>query len=323
MDLTLTKQQEQILEAVGALLERHAGHERAMELLPESAYDTELAQALAEAGFLDVARGDETGPLEAALIAHEVAQKVGTVSYAASALVVPMLLGESVEGPATLARMPAEAPLRFGPHARTVLIDAGDEALRLSVGPEDWEPVPTRGLGWPLARLKPGSVDRAESLGAGSGERLRSWWRVALTLETAGAMKGALDTTVEYVKNRIQFNKPIGEFQAVQHRLAHCAVLIEGSRWLGLEAAYKEAPADLAAVAATHATGAADLVMRESHQLHGAIGFTREYRLHTWTQRLPALMRELGGPTTHRRATTDEYFSSEKLAERLAAAASE
>ena len=45
--------------------------------------------------------------------------------------------------------------------------------------------------------------------------------------------------------------------------------------------------------------------------------------LHTWTQRLPALMRELGGPTAHRRATTDEYFSSEKLEERLAAAASE
>jgi alkylation response protein AidB-like acyl-CoA dehydrogenase len=321
VDLTPDKQQEQILEATNALLERYAGHERAMELLPASEYDTELHARLAEAGFLEVALGDETGPLEAALITHEVARAGGTVSIGANALVAPMVLGEAVPGPVALARMPADFPLRFGTHARTVLIDAGDEALRLDVGPDDTESVSNDRAGFPLGRLKPGAIAKAKSLGAGSGEPLRNWWRVALTLETAGAMKGAVDTTVDYVGGRIQFKRPIGAFQAVQHRLAQCTVLIEASRWLGLEAAYKGAPTDVAATAAAHATGAADLVFRETHQLQGAIGFTREYKLHVWTMRLPALQRELGGPTAHRRAAVASRFCPERLGERGAGSA--
>ena len=125
MDLTPDKQQQFVSDAVNKLLERYAGFKRAMDLLPEGGYDTELADRLAEAGFLDAALGDETGPLEAALIVHEVARAAGTVSFAASALVAPMVLGKVLEGPIALACLPASQPLRFGGHARTVLIDAG------------------------------------------------------------------------------------------------------------------------------------------------------------------------------------------------------
>jgi hypothetical protein len=301
VDLTPSEQQQFILHAVRKLLDQRGGYKRTMELLSEAAYDAGLDGELDAAGFGDVALGGETGPLEAAQIAHEIALGGGTVSYGARSLVAAMVLGELPEGPVALARNPANAALRFGGHARTVLIDAGEEALRLSVGSDDWEFVDNGRAGYPLGRLLPGRLDRAESLGAGSGERLRSWWRVALAIETAGTMKGAVDTTVAYVKDRVQFGRPIGSFQAVQHRLAHCTVLIEGARWLALEAAFKGAPADRAATAAGHATGAANQVFRESHQLHGAMGFTREHHLHVWTMRLPALLQELGGPSAHRR----------------------
>jgi alkylation response protein AidB-like acyl-CoA dehydrogenase len=115
-------------------------------------------------------------------------------------------------------------------------------------------------------------------------------------------MRAALDYTVEYLKQRRQFGRAIGSFQAVQHRLAECAILVEGSRWLALEAAWLGAPAETAATAAAYATSAAKQVFGEMHQLSGAIGFTHEHDLHVWSVRLQALKLELDGVAGHRRA---------------------
>jgi hypothetical protein len=310
MNLTLSEQQQFILDAVNKLLEKNGGYQRAMDLLPQAAYDAPLEAELDAAGFGNVALERGTGPLEAALIAHEICCSGGTVSFAARSLVAPMVLGELPDGPVSLARGSAAVPLRFGPHARTVLVDAGEQALQLAVTPEDWEAVDNDRAGYPLARLTSSALGRARGLGAGTGETLRRWWRVGLAIETAGTMKGAFDTTVAYVKERIQFNRPIGSFQAVQHRLAELAVLVEGARWLALEAAYAGAPALGAATAAGHAAGAAGKVFRECHQLHGAMGFTREHRLHVWSMRLRALELELGGVTAHRREVGREKYAA-------------
>lgn len=317
MDLTPNEDQQQILDAVGALLKRHAGHQRNMELARNDAYDTELESKLADAGFLDVATGEETGPLEAALIAYEIARAAGTVSYGASALVAPMLLGERPDGPIALARSKPGLPIRFGPHARCVLVDAGDEALRLEADPSEWEDVDNDKAGYPLARLTKSVLDRGEPLGPGSGETLRNWWRVTLATEAAATMRGALDTTVNYLRERVQFGRPIGSFQAVQHRLAECTVLAEGARWLALYAAHHGAPATQAATAAAYASSAAYRVFTETHQLHGAIGFTREYHLHVWSLRLPALRQELGGPAAHQRAIAELRFNRDEVRRRM------
>lgn len=128
-----------------------------------------------------------------------------------------------------------------------------------------------------------------------------AWWRVALAAELVGTMRAALALTVEHVTHRRQFDKAIGSFQAVQHRLAECAVAVEGSRWLMLEAAWLGAPPQAAAVALTQALTAAQRVFADTHQFHGALGFTTEYDLHLATMRLPALRIEaqaLGRPAT-------------------------
>ena len=114
-------------------------------------------------------------------------------------------------------------------------------------------------------------------------------------------MEAALAITVEYVKGRRQFGRAIGSFQAVQHRLALATVQVEALRWLCYEAAAKGTQEEATALAAAHASEAAHLVFRETHQLSGAMGYTREHPLHVFSMRLAALRLELGGPGAHRR----------------------
>ena len=105
----------------------------------------------------------------------------------------------------------------------------------------------------------------------------RGWSLARLAAEAVGAMGAALKVTTDYQKQRRQFGRTIGSFQAVQHRMAECAVLIEGSRWLTYEAAWQGAPAEAAAVVAAQTLAAAGQVFIETHQLSGAIGFTHEH----------------------------------------------
>jgi len=73
---------------------------------------------------------------------------------------------------------------------------------------------------------------------------------------------------------------------------------------------YHGAPAERSSTAAAYALAAAGRVFSETHQLSGAIGFTREHDLHVWTMRLRALCLELGGATAHRRAVTEARWGA-------------
>ena len=121
MDLDLNDDQRAILEAVGQLLEQHAGAARAIELDSKGEVDGALDAALADAGFTDIALGDETGFLEAALVVEAVSAAGGVVSIGAQALVAAALLGRSVPGPVALTSLSHRGPVRFAAHARTLL----------------------------------------------------------------------------------------------------------------------------------------------------------------------------------------------------------
>jgi alkylation response protein AidB-like acyl-CoA dehydrogenase len=302
VDFETSADQEAILEAVGGLLEQHAGPARAIELHAKDAYDTELDAALRDAGFTDVARSDEAGSLEAALIHEAVAREAGVVAFGAAALVAPAL-GPEIEGPIALSLATPGGPVRYAAHARTLLVLAphNDEARVAAVAPGECLPVRTS-FGYPVGVCPDDLAKRGDSLGAGSAEKLARWWRLALAVETAGTMAAALGVTVEYLSQRKQFGHTIGSFQAVQHRLADCAIQIEASRWLALEAAFHGAPEEMTATAAVYTLDAAGRVFSETHQLSGAIGFTREHDLHVFSMRLQALRLELGGLSAHRRA---------------------
>ena len=116
-----------------------------------------------------------------------------------------------------------------------------------------------------------------------------------------GAMRRAFALTLEWAGTRVQFGRPIGQFQAVQHSLALAAEEIAASRaaldWAGkdLEAGrIGSAPA----IAKARAAEAAGKVAAITHQVHGAIGFTAEYSLIQSTRQL-WLWRERWGDEHH------------------------
>jgi acyl-CoA dehydrogenase len=118
----------------------------------------------------------------------------------------------------------------------------------------------------------------------------------------AGAARGALAATVRYAGERVQFGRPIGRFQAVQQQLALAAGEVAAAS-AAASAAARVAAGDgfaapstrIAVAAAKSRTGeAAGGVARIAHQVHGAIGFTREHDLRLWTTRLWAWRDEDG-----------------------------
>ena len=144
----------------------------------------------------------------------------------------------------------------------------------------------TRPLGWldldGVAATRLGGADLAEvalDLGA-----------TAVALELLGASDAAMTMAVEYAKDRVQFGRPIGSFQAVKHRCADMLVDVEGIRSSAYWAAWCLGvdDADRAIAASTAKTWAGDAskrVMASALQVHGGIGFTWEHDLHLFLKR--------------------------------------
>lgn len=301
MDFELSEDQSAVMDAVERLLAEHAGAARAITLQEEGAYDDALHAALAESGFLDVAGEDGMGGLEAALVTEAVARAGGVVSAGACAMIAGCTPGlDPGSAMAVVDAGDLGSPIRYLGAARTLLILEPDAVRAIEVGPGSAKAVASN-FGYPMGRLaeEPGTGRLLEDV---SADRMRARWRLALAAEIVGTMDAALAETVAYLKERRQFGRAIGSFQGVQHRLALCAIEVEAARWLVREAAHHEAPDEAAAAAASFATSASDRVFADTHQLSGAIGFTREHDLHVWSMRLQALRLELGGVRAHRRA---------------------
>lgn len=116
--------------------------------------------------------------------------------------------------------------------------------------------------------------------------------------QTAGALHVVLDLTTRYATERVQFGKPIGGFQAVQHQIAVLAEHV-GAAAVAAEAACAESGADAfallpVAAAKVCAAEAAGVAAAVAHAVHGAIGFTHEHVLHLSTRRLWAWRSEYG-----------------------------
>ncbi|MDO8364661.1 MAG: acyl-CoA dehydrogenase [Actinomycetota bacterium] len=300
MDFTLDQDQQAIVDAVTTIFTKQAGADRA-RAVGASGHDDALLDALAQAGFLDLAGDSTIGPLGAVLVAELASRHHARANIAVRALVGPTLLGDDAPQRLAVTDASRPGPVRFGQHADVVLVLDGDEAHVATVAKAT--PIETP-YGCPFAHL---DTTRVRSLGPGSGPELAKWWQVALAAEISGALDGAVAHTVEYLRERQQFKKPLGSLQALQHRLAEAFVWAEGARWLARRAAFEATP-QAAAAAAAYAAQAAQLVGTDMHQLSGAIGFTTEFDLQLWTSRLHALRVEFGGVTAHQLATTRAHW---------------
>jgi alkylation response protein AidB-like acyl-CoA dehydrogenase len=123
--------------------------------------------------------------------------------------------------------------------------------------------------------------------------------------EMLGAADRVLSMTVEYAKDRVQFGKPIGSFQAVKHMLADALVDVEGMRSTVYYAAWCAAAADRdrslsASMAKAWCSDASRRVMSTGLQVHGGIGFTWEHDMHLYVKRAQLDQVSFGDAAFHR-----------------------
>jgi alkylation response protein AidB-like acyl-CoA dehydrogenase len=198
------------------------------------------------------------------------------------------------------------------PPAVPLAVDAGLAGLTLLAGDgtvTDAKPTAHHDSVDPSRRLSevtaagdstPADTARAYDLGA-----------LATAAQLVGAGQSMLDMSVEYAKQRSQFGRPIGSYQAIKHKLADVHIALELARPLLFGAALSLAEGSAASArdvsaAKAAAADAALLSARTSLQTHGAIGYTAEHDLSQLLLRVQALRSAWGDPASHRRRVLDE-----------------
>ncbi len=217
------------------------------------------------------------------------------------------------------------------PHGQRVGAGQTGRASAAGRRPSPSRPPPTSPWSWPpaastgsicAARAGPrplSAMDRTRELGVlafdgtpalflGGEEAAALVVDRAATLASAemlGAADHVLAMTVQYAKDRVQFGKPIGSFQAVKHMLADALVDVEGMRSTAYYAAWCAAAGDperslSASMAKAWCSDASRRVMAAGLQVHGGIGFTWEHDMHLYLKRAQLDQVSYGDAAAHR-----------------------
>lgn len=238
-----------------------------------------LWSRLADLGVASLAT--DATPVEVVIAFEALGRHAVPGPWVESAAYLPVALGREVDGIATVA-LPPHVPYA---------LDA-DVADRVYVGSKHAESVGER----------VGSVDPTRHLFpvTGDGEPSREAFDLAV-LATAAQLLGAgervLADSVAYVKQRKQFGREIGSYQAIKHALADVRIGLDFARPLVLGAALGAVDVSAAKVAAGDAAYRAS---RTGLQVHGAIGYTQELDLSLWLTKIRALVTAWGTPAYHR-----------------------
>jgi alkylation response protein AidB-like acyl-CoA dehydrogenase len=128
---------------------------------------------------------------------------------------------------------------------------------------------------------------------------------VALAAEQVGGAQRCLDMSVEYAKERVQFGRPIGSFQAIKHKCADMLLEVESAKSAAYYAGWAAAESSdelpvVASLAKAYCSDAYFHAAAENIQIHGGIGFTWEHDAHLYFKRAKSSELLLGDPTYHR-----------------------
>jgi alkylation response protein AidB-like acyl-CoA dehydrogenase len=125
-----------------------------------------------------------------------------------------------------------------------------------------------------------------------------------------GGAQAVLDMTVAYAKERIQFDRPIASFQAIQHKCANMLVALEGSRYITYEAAWKlseDIPAAMeVSMAKAWVSEAYRQICAEGHDIHGGVGYIVEHDMQLYFRRAKAAELAFGDGDIHREKVARE-----------------
>ena len=152
------------------------------------------------------------------------------------------------------------------------------------------------------------------SIIAGGAALLKKVQRKATVLECAylvGLAQMDFEISVQYAKDRIQFGRPIGSFQAIQHKAADMVTDVDGARFIMYRAAWSvdqdEADADMNVhMAKAWCSEATRRVVAHGQQIHGGIGFTKDYKIQLYFRRQKAAELAWGDADYHRELVAEE-----------------
>ena len=313
----VSEERDLLRDTVAALVEKHASPEAVRAAAAsERGYDEKLWAMLCEqvgAAALVVPEdlggaGGELG--DAAVVLEELGK----------ALVPTPLLGTTL---AELALLSVDQPdaellggLAEGTSIGTVVFDAGNvlngNIADVVIGTDgetlsrwnsfDVKPLAAMDITRPLAAVE---ATETEPLGADPG--LADVAAILLAAEQIGAASKCLDLTVQYTKDRVQFGRPIGSFQALKHRMADLYVAVQSAKSVVDEAVADPSPTS-AALARLAASAAFSKIAAEAVQMHGGLAITWESDIQLYFKRAHGSAQLLGAPREQLRRLESEVF---------------
>jgi alkylation response protein AidB-like acyl-CoA dehydrogenase len=327
MNFDLNDEQQEIKRTAHEFLAARFKPEKVRELSEADSYDDGLWKEISELGWPGIAISEEDGGQGLGMVELTVLLEESGYTCApspllgtAGAALVISAAGSDEQRSEWLPKLASgEATGSFGgfadgrstifcdlPRADVVVTFDGEGALLAPSSEVDFEPFK--------------AIDSTRSYGLVSeaaGERLpgdvgpgRDRLAVAIAAELTGIAQRTLEMAVEYARERQQFGRPIGAYQAVSHRCAAMLLATEESRSLTYYAAWTadaepESLPIAAAMAGARAGDAGWEVPASALQVFGGIGFTWEHDLQFWLKRGRVAGRMLGTPRDHRERVAD------------------
>src|ERR687895_561268 len=298
--------------------------ERVRELAEAGQYDEATWRELCELGWPGIFIGEEhggqgLGTVELIILMEELGYALAPLPFlsnAAAGLVLaaagsepqkerwlPGIASGEARGTVGLLKDDGEAKLVPDADSAEVILLLGHEGARIVERDQaEIEPVDTMDATRRFCRVRGGEAGEALE-----GDRIPGISRAAAALaaELTGVAQRSMEMAVEYAKERKQFDRPIGAYQAISHRCAQMLLEVESARsttyYAGWAADHEpESLAIAASMAKAYAADAGYRVSSSSLQVHGGIAFTWEHDLHFFLKRARADAALFGSAREHR-----------------------
>lgn len=313
----MSEERELLRGTVAALVEKHASPEAVRQAIDsERGFDESLWKLLCEqvgAAALVVPEelGGAGGELaDAAVVLEELGRGLVPTPLLGTTLAELALLtadepdGDALEELAAGTKIGAVAfdtdVVIGGDVADIVIVADGERLKRLTEFTA--EPAKTMDPTRRLAR-----VESQSDTEIGTDPGLADTAAILLAAEQIGAAARCLDLTVAYTKDRVQFGRPIGSFQALKHRMADLYVAVQSARAVVNDAVAEPSPTS-AALARFSASEAFSKVVGEAVQMHGGIAITWEHDIQLYFKRAHGSAQLLGPPREHLRRLESEVL---------------
>ena len=313
----MSEERQLLRDTVAALVEKHAAPESVRAAMAsERGYDESLWAMLCEqVGAAALVISEELGGA-----GGELADAAVVIEELGKALVPTPLLGTTLAELALLAAHEPDAEtlerLAEGTSIGAVVFDPGyvihGDVADVVIAADGaaltrW----TAFTATPAVAMDPtrrlASVEATETSALGADPGLADTAAILLAVEQIGAATRCLDLTVAYTKDRVQFGRPIGSFQALKHRMADLFVAVQSARAVVEDAVSAPTPT-AAALARLAASEAFSAVAAEAVQMHGGIAITWESDIQLYFKRAHGSAQLLGPPRQQLRRLESEVF---------------